>query len=94
MSLVVGTTAIATVAFLGLARWALYPARKSVIRGPLRTTIPYMAEAEVEGLAYRPGMYPGARDVETPVSSLGPGAGVKQNRLRVHVCGFVSDDIS
>jgi len=68
-TVVFGTTAaLATVATLYLAKYALYPPKKSVIPSPLKTTIPYLTPTEVEGLGYRPGMFPGGRDVETPVS--------------------------
>jgi hypothetical protein len=67
-SALIASTAVATIAFLTLAKWALYPRRRSIIPNPLKTTIPYLTQAEVEGLDYRPGMFSGARDVDTPVS--------------------------
>lgn len=66
----VAVTAVATVAFLWLARVALYPRGQSVIPNPLRTEIPRLSEKEVSSLEYGPNAYPGARDVPTPVCAL------------------------
>ena len=66
----IAVTAVATVAFLWLARVALYPRGQSVIPNPLRTEIPQLSEKEVSRLEYGPNAYPGARDVPTPVCAL------------------------
>lgn len=66
----VAVTAVTTVAFLWLARVALYPRGQSVIPNPLRTEIPNLSEKEVSRLEYGPNAYPGARDVATPVCAL------------------------
>ena len=60
-------TVVATVAFLHLARAALYPPGQPVIPNPLLTKIPQLSEKEVANLEYKPDAYPGARDVLTPV---------------------------
>jgi hypothetical protein len=38
----------------------------SVTPSPLKTVIPYLSKAQIDGLAYKPDHFPGARIVETP----------------------------
>ncbi|SPN96940.1 related to 2-hydroxy-6-oxo-6-phenylhexa-2,4-dienoate hydrolase [Cephalotrichum gorgonifer] len=66
----VAAIATATVAFLWLARAALYPPSQSILPNPLRTKIPYLSEKEVARLEYGPDAYPGARDVSTPYGTM------------------------
>jgi hypothetical protein len=68
-ALVATTTVLATVSFLALARALLYPARPSRIRNPLSEGVYAKSRAdETRHLVYQPDQFPGARDVETPVS--------------------------
>ncbi|KAF4977251.1 hypothetical protein FZEAL_6191 [Fusarium zealandicum] len=82
-ALVVATTALATIAFLVLARAVLYPARPSSIRNPLREGVYAKANAhKTKNLVYQPDQFPGARDVETPYGNIrvyefGPQGGEK-----------------
>jgi pimeloyl-ACP methyl ester carboxylesterase len=64
---VIATTAAATVALSSLLRIALYPRHPQILRGPLKTVIPTLSDAELAALDYTPDAFPGARDVETPV---------------------------
>ncbi|KAM5351600.1 hypothetical protein ACJ41O_004323 [Fusarium nematophilum] len=82
-ALVATTTAIATVAFLALARVVLYPALPKAIRNPLREGAYARSDGEkTKDLVYQPDQFPGARDVETPYGSIrvyefGPETGEK-----------------
>ncbi|KAF4464659.1 2-hydroxy-6-oxo-6-phenylhexa-24-dienoate hydrolase [Fusarium albosuccineum] len=82
-ALVAVTTAIATVAFLALARAALYPVLPKTIRNPLKEGVYAKANASKnKNLVYQPDQFPGARDVETPYGSIrvyefGPETGEK-----------------
>lgn len=72
----VTATAITTTTFLVLANTVLWPRRGAVLPNPLKTTLPSLPEEEMKALVYRPDQLPGARDVQTPVSShLAPSAG-------------------
>lgn len=67
--LVITTTVLSTVAFLAIARALLYPVRPKTIRNPLKTGVYDNANADkLKNLVYQPDQFPGARDVETPVS--------------------------
>lgn len=61
------TTAIATASLIVLAKATLWPRRHKVLASPLKTVIPRLSDREVQALVYRPDIYPGARDVDTPV---------------------------
>lgn len=62
------STAIATVGVLFVARAALWPRPQKILRNPLTTVFPRASPRDLEGLVYRPDQFPGARDVDTPVS--------------------------
>jgi hypothetical protein len=66
--LMIASTAIATAAFFSLLRRFLWPTPPQVLRSPLRTVIPGLSQDELNKLEYKPDNFPGARDVETPVS--------------------------
>ncbi len=66
--LVVATTAIATTVVLSLLHRYLWPADPPVARSPLKTLLPTLSDEEYHKLEYKPDNFPGARDVETPVS--------------------------
>lgn len=66
---VVATTVVATISLLSLARLGLYVKWSSSIPSPLKTKIPELTSEEIKRLHYRPDHFPGARDVETPVST-------------------------
>lgn len=71
-SLIITTTAIATIGALFLGRAAGWPTRPKVLPNPLKTFSKGSARRdELEKLIYKPDTFPGARDVETPVSSNG-----------------------
>lgn len=68
-SLIVTTTALATATLLVLGRSAGWPRRRKILSNPLQTYPPGSQQyGELETLIYRPDTFPGARDVETPVS--------------------------
>jgi hypothetical protein len=68
-ALVVTTTVFSTIAFLAIARSFLYPVRPKTIRNPLKAGVYDKANADkLKNLVYQPDQFPGARDVETPVS--------------------------
>ena len=64
----VAATAVAATAVLALLRWVLYPQRVKIIAGPLRSVLPKLSADQVAQLEYAPDIFPGARDVTTPVS--------------------------
>lgn len=64
----VATTVAATIALVSLSRYALWPRKQRIIRGPLTTSLPRIPQAERAGITYKHDHFPGGRDVETPVS--------------------------
>lgn len=53
-----------------------------VTPSPLKTVIPHLSKADIDGLAYKPEQFPGIRDVDTPyghcrVYEFGPEKGPK-----------------
>jgi hypothetical protein len=66
--LTVAGSALVTAAGLVVLRAALWPRPPKLVRSPLRTALPRLSKSEIERLDYRPDFFPGARDVETPVS--------------------------
>ncbi|KAI9703403.1 MAG: hypothetical protein M1820_005875 [Bogoriella megaspora] len=46
------------------------PNSPEIIPSPLKTLLPDLSKDEIENLPYPPDVYPGARDVETPYSSI------------------------
>ena len=70
-ALVATTTVISTVVFLVVARALLYPVQPKTIRNPLKLGVYDKLNADkVKNLVYQPDQFPGARDVETPVSNM------------------------
>ena len=70
-ALVATTTVISTVVFLVVARALLYPVQPKTIRNPLKLGVYDKLNADkVKNLVYQPDQFPGARDVETPVSKM------------------------
>lgn len=65
---IAATATVVTAATLVLAREVLWPKWARVLRSPLKTTLPYMRKEDIADLVYQPDQFPGARDVETPVS--------------------------
>jgi hypothetical protein len=68
VAVTVTATAVATATLLLLAKSVLRPRWGKALPNPLKTTIPRLPRDEVEGLVYQPDAFPGARDVDTPVS--------------------------
>lgn len=63
--------AAAVVVVTGTALWPRRRLRRDrPLRNPLLTTMPGMSEEERRQLVYQPDQFPGARDVDTPVSLL------------------------
>ena len=91
-ALVVTTTVLSTVAFLAIARALLYPVRPKTIRNPLKAGVYDKANADkLKNLVYQPDQFPGARDVETPVSKplsrgLIPRTMLTTDLVRKHTC--------
>ncbi|KAI1810257.1 Alpha/Beta hydrolase protein [Poronia punctata] len=67
---VVATTVVTTLAVVSLARFALWPRKRPIIRGALTACIPYLSKDEITKIPYLPDEFPGARDVETPYGSI------------------------
>jgi hypothetical protein len=89
-AVVVATTAVATISVLALSRYALWPSRPKIIKGPLQSVIPRLSRLELQAVDYRPDHFPGARDVETPVGSLAsPQAGCWRTRADAPLLGPV-----
>lgn len=62
------STALTTFLALKLASYLLAPKTpRKIIRGPATTVLPYLSPAEREKLPHPPDVYPGGRDVESPV---------------------------
>jgi hypothetical protein len=61
------TTVVLTTSLLYLARTALWPVRAAVLPNPLKTSLPKLGKDAVAKLEYQPDMFPGARDVPSPV---------------------------
>lgn len=71
IALVVTTTVFSTIVFLAVAHTLLYPVRPKTLRNPLKEGVYDKSNADkVKNLVYQPDQFPGARDVETPVSIL------------------------
>jgi pimeloyl-ACP methyl ester carboxylesterase len=70
--LIVAGTAIATAALLSFLRGYLWPAQPKIVRSPLRSLLPKLSKDDFDKLEYKPDNFPGARDVETPVSTHRP----------------------
>lgn len=68
-TMLVATTLAVALPLLYLAKKYLWPLWDPVLPSPLRTTLPRLSEADVAALAYHTDYFPGARDVETPVSA-------------------------
>ena len=63
-------TALATTTVIGFLKYTLWPTPAKIIPGPLHSVIPKLNEQELAALEYKTDAFPGARDVDTPVSSL------------------------
>lgn len=66
----VTVTAITTTTILVFANNVLWPRRDKTLPSPLKTTLPTLPQDKVKELVYQPDQFPGARDVQTPVSVL------------------------
>ncbi|OAA67509.1 C6 and C2H2 transcription factor RegA-like protein [Cordyceps fumosorosea ARSEF 2679] len=64
------TAAMVTASILILSREVLWPRWAKVLRSPLKTTLPRLSEEEARHLVYKPDVFPGARDVDTPYGSI------------------------
>ena len=67
--LIVAGTAIATATILSLLRSYLWLTPPKIVSSPLRSVLPKLSQDEFDKLEYKPDNFPGARDVETPVST-------------------------
>jgi len=66
--LVAGASAAATLALITIAKLALQSSPpKKVTRSPRKHVLSVLSKAETESLPYPPDVFPGARDVESPV---------------------------
>lgn len=68
-ALVVTTTAVATAAVFVFAKATLWPRLPKVLDNPLKNVIPRTPPEKLAKLVYQPDQFPGARDVDTPVSA-------------------------
>ena len=62
------SAALVTATALIISREFLWPRWARVLKSPLRTVLPSMSAEDTKSLVYQPDQFPGARDVETPVS--------------------------
>ncbi|KAI1385091.1 alpha/beta-hydrolase [Hypoxylon trugodes] len=67
---VIATTIATTVALMSLARFTLWPRKRTIIPSPLKTSLPKLSKDEVTALSYGTDTFPGARDVDTPYGSI------------------------
>ncbi|XXG94602.1 hypothetical protein Hte_000859 [Hypoxylon texense] len=67
---VIATTIVTTVTLISLARFALWPRKRTVIPGPLTTSIPKLSKDEIDKIPYKTDFFPGARDVVTPYGNI------------------------
>lgn len=71
-SLIVGSTFLTTLALLSLAKSTLSPVPRKIIPSPRDSLLPSLSKEEQEALPYPPDIFPGARDVESPVRDSKP----------------------
>jgi hypothetical protein len=65
--LIVGTSVATTLAVVTVARLALQGKQQKIIKSPRYTLLPNLTEKEKDDLPYPPNLFPGARDVDSPV---------------------------
>ncbi|KAG5984222.1 hypothetical protein E4U55_005580 [Claviceps digitariae] len=71
LTLLATTTALATASFIVMARMALWPRRRAVLKSPLGGVKMKMdGDGGAGGLVYGPESFPGGRDVDTPYGSI------------------------
>jgi hypothetical protein len=66
-SLIVATAAATTFIFSGIIKKKLSPVPKPIILSPRATLLPNLSNEEKAALPYPPDLFPGARDVGSPV---------------------------
>ena len=67
IGLIVGSS-VATTLAVAIARLAFHSTPTKIIASPRATLLPKLSKAEQEELPYPPDVFPGARDVDSPVS--------------------------
>lgn len=60
--------ALITATVFIISREVLWPRWAAVLPNPLKTSLKRMNKEDIKDLVYKPDQFPGARDVETPVS--------------------------
>jgi hypothetical protein len=71
LPLIIGTSVASTLAVITLAKLALQsPPKPKLIPSPRETLLPTLTKAEQDLLSYPPDIFPGARDVTSPVSRI------------------------
>ena len=70
ISFVIGSSVAVTLAVVAIARLALHSTPRKIVPSPRATLLPKLSKAEQEDLPYPPDVFPGARDVESPVRIL------------------------
>ena len=66
----IGSSVAATLTVLTIARLTLYSAPPKIIPSPRNSLLPTLSQKEREDLPYPPDVFPGARDVHSPVCSV------------------------
>jgi len=68
ISLIAGSSVAVTLAVLTVTRLGLRSTPKKIVPSPRKTVLPKLLAAEQATLPYPPDVFPGARDVDSPVS--------------------------
>lgn len=69
ISLIVGSSVAATLAVITMAEIAFRPRRAKTIPSPRVTQLPKLSRTDIGKLPYPPDIFPGARDVSSPVNT-------------------------
>lgn len=63
----IGTSIATTIAFVTITKYAFYSSPPKVIPSPRETVLSRLSKKEQDALPYPPDVFPGARDVSSPV---------------------------
>ena len=64
---IIGASVVTTFAVMTVSRLAFQGKQEKIIRSPRATLLPKLSKAEIAALSYPPDVFPGGRDVESPV---------------------------
>jgi hypothetical protein len=64
----IGSSVATTLALVAITRYAFQSTPPKIIPSPRTTVLPRLSKQEQDALSYPPDVFPGARDVVSPVS--------------------------